>query len=430
MIRPTLLGSLFAVLLALPPVRGADANLSADWPQWRGPRRDGLSTDSNLLPKWPRGGPHLLWEAKGAGRGYSSVAIANGRLYTMGDGPSTANDKDEYVLCFDAASGKQLWKSKIGQAWNSGQSNWQSSRSTPTVDGDRVYALSPHGDLVCLESSTGAKIWRKNLKKDFGGKKGDGWGYSESVLIDGDRLIFTPGGDKAALVALNKKTGALVWKTPLSGCRGASHASIVPAEIGGTRVYVQVTASGPVGVRADDGKLLWTYPIDKTTAVIPTPVVRGDLVFFTAGYGRGGALLRQVPTDGGVKVEEIYPLKKDLATKHGGVVVVGDYVFGDTEDRGTPWCAELQTGAVKWKKRGSGKGSAAVAYADGHLYVRYADGTMVLAKLSPKTYEEVSRFKIPHSGDRPSWSHPVIAGGKLFLREGDYILCYDLSGAQ
>jgi outer membrane protein assembly factor BamB len=193
-------------------------------------------------------------------------------------------------------------------------------------------------------------------------------------------------------------------------------------------VYVTTTGSGAMGVRASDGELLWTYDIDRTTAVIPTPIVRDNLVFFTAGYGRGGALLKQVPAGNGkVKVEEQFPLNKDLANKHGGVVLVGDYLYGDSDDKGTPFCANFLTGEIVWKERGAGKNSACVAAADGHIYIRYADGTMTLVKASPEGLKEVGEFTVPGSGDRPSWSHPVIVDGKLYLREGDKILCYDIS---
>jgi outer membrane protein assembly factor BamB len=320
-----------------------------------------------------------------------------------------------------------LWKTKTGKAWASGNDTWQSSRSTPTVDGDAVYVLTPHGDLVCCSVGEGNELWRKNVKSDFGGKKADGWGYSESVLIDGDRLICTPGGTSATMVALDKKSGELIWKCASEGDRGAGHASIVIATIGGTRVYVNTTGSGAIGVRADDGARLWQYAIDRTTAVCPTPIVRGDLVFFSAGYRRGGALLKQKPAaDGKVDVEEMYPINSVLANKHGGIVLVGDHLYGDSDDAGIPWCADLMTGEIKWKERGSGRRSASFAAADDRLYIRFADGTMVLAKVNPEKYEEVSKFKIPDSGARPGWSHPVIAGGKLYLREQDKIYCYDV----
>ena len=401
---------------------------SPSWPTFRGADRMAVSQETGLLQEWPADGPKLLWETAGAGRGYSSLAIAEGKIYTLGDAPSTAEDKDEYLLCFNEADGKPLWKTKTGKAWSSGQESWQSSRSTPTVDGERVYVLTPHGDLVCCSTADGNELWRKNLKSDFSGNKADGWGYSESVLIDGDRLICTPGGSKTTMVALDKKTGDPIWKCVSEGDRGAGHASIVIATVDGHRVYVTTTGSGALGVRADDGERLWQYPIDRTTAVIPTPIVRGDLVFFSAGYKRGGALLKQKASGSKVEIEEVYPLNTALANKHGGIVLVGDYLYGDSDDAGIPWCAELMTGEIKWKERGSGRKSASFAAADGRLYIRFADGTMVLAKASPEKYEEVSKFKIPAGGVRPSWSHPVITGGKLYLREQDRILCYDVKG--
>ena len=400
---------------------------AADWPTFRGAARTGVAPDTGLLKAWPAAGPRLVWETAGAGRGYASLAIAGSRIYTLGDGLSTAGDTDEYLSCFDRDTGKQLWTTKTGRPWAEGPESWQSSRSTPTVDGDRVYVLTPHGQLVACSTTDGRDVFRIDLKAQFGGKKGDGWGYSESVLIDGDRLVCTPGGEQATLVALDKKTGQLIWSCPMKGDRGAGHSSIVIASLAGRKIYVQTTAAGAFAVDAATGKFLWAYPIDQTTAVIPTPIVRGELVFFSAGYKRGGALLRQVAAaDGGVAIEEVYGLKQELANKHGGIVLVGDHLYGDSDDQGIPFCAELMTGKIVWKKRGSGKGSATVTAADGHLYVRFADGTLALVKADPGAYEEVATFKIPGSDGRPSWSHSVILDGRLYLREQDKILCYDL----
>jgi len=207
---------------------------------------------------------------------------------------------------------------------------------------------------------------------------------------------------------------------------GAGHASIVIAQVGGKRVYVTTTAGGAIGIDAATGKLLWTYPIEKTTAVIPTPIIKKDLVFFSAGYKRGGALLRQVAKGGQIGIEEVYPLNPDLANKHGGIVLVGDHLYGDSDDKGIPFCAELMTGKLAWKERGSGKNSACVVAGDGHVYVKYSDGTLSLVKADPSGYQEVSSFKVPGSGDRPSWAHAVILDGLLYIREGDAILCYDI----
>jgi outer membrane protein assembly factor BamB len=425
--RATLSAISFAATVFLVAAHAQTASPDVDWPTFRGPQRTGVSSETGLLQQWPKEGPPLVWESLGAGRGYASLAIAGSHIFTLGDAPSTAEDEDEYLLCFDRESGKQLWKTKTGPAWNQGSPTWRSSRSTPTVDGDLVYVLTAQGELICCEVVTGTERWRKNFKTDFEGKKGDGWGYSESVLIDGDQLVCTPGGEKGTMVALNKQTGELIWKTLRAGDRGAAHVSIVIAEIGGTRVYVQTTASGPMGVRAKDGQLLWFHDIEKTTAIAPTPIIRGDLVFFAAGYKRGGSLLKQVAgPNGEVKIEEVYPLKKELANKHGGIVLVGDYLFGDSDDAGIPFCADLMTGDIKWKSRGAGGGSASFAGADGCIYIHFANGVISLAKASPEAFTEVGSFTVPGSGERPSWSHPVILGGKLYLREQDRILCYDI----
>ena len=421
---PVARAAVAAGLISLPIVTRA-----TDWPTFRGVDRTAVAPDTDLLESWPDDGPPLVWEGAGAGRGYASLAIAGDRIYTLGDGLSTAPDADEYLSCFDRTTGRQLWQTKTGTAWTDGQESWQSSRSTPTVDGDIVYVLSPFGQLVACRTADGSEVFRVDLKERFGGKKGDAWGYSESVTIDGDKLVCIPGGSAATMVALDKKSGETLWTCPVADDRGAGHASIVIATVGGRRVYVSTTASGALGVDAETGRLLWTYPIDRTTAVIPTPILRDDLVFFAAGYKRGGALLRQVPgPDGGVSIEEIYPLNTDLSNKHGGIVLIGDHLYGDSDDKGIPWCADLMTGTLAWKSRGSGRNSACVVAADDHVYVKFSDGTRALVKADPAGYEEVSSFKVPGSGDRPSWAHAVILDGLLYLREGDAILCYDLRG--
>ena len=397
----------------------------ANWPTFRGAQRTGVSPETGLLADWPSQGPKLVWETEGCGRGYASIAVDDNRLYTLGDGLLSESNKDEYMSCFDRESGKRIWRTKTGPAWNQGPDNWQSSRSTPTVDDDRVYVITPFGKLICLNTD-GKELWKIDLKKEFQGKKADNWGYSESVLIDGDHLICTPGGIKNTMVALDKKTGKLKWSTVRKGDRGAGHASVVIANVDSTKVYVQTTGSGALGVRASDGELLWSYAIDRTTAVIPTPIVKDDLVFFSAGYKRGGALLKQVASNGKVDIEEIYGLNPNLANKHGGIILMGDYLFGDSDDKGLPFCAALMTGEIKWKSRGAGKKSASVIGADGHVYVRYSNGIMTLVKADPDSFQEVAHFKVPGSGDRPSWAHPVIVGGRLYLREDDKILCYSI----
>jgi outer membrane protein assembly factor BamB len=411
-----------AIVLPMTAAPAPAPRPSSDWPQWRGPNRDGISPEKGLLTHWPKGGPRLAWKADKIGQAYSSVAVAGSRIFTMGD-----RDRGQYVLALDDNDkGKELWAARVGEAWRDG-----GSRSTPTVDGDFVYALGTHGDLVCLEAATGKEVWRKSYPRDFKGRMMSGWGYSESVLVDGDKVIGTPGGDDAALVALDKRTGEVIWKSQVRGANGAGYASAVVSEGGGMRQYVQWLGSCLVGVSAKDGKLLWRYErTHNGTANIPTPLVRGDLVFCSTGYGAGSALLRLVPKgDGGVEVKEEYFLRaNELQNHHGGLVLIGDYVYGGQgHNEGFPICVELMTGKVVWRKdRGPGTGSAAVVYADGNLYFRYQNGIMALIKATPEGYHLEGSFRLPPGTGEPSWQHAAIAHGKLYLRGHTSLLVYDI----
>ena len=398
-----------------------------EWPQWRGPNRDAKSTETGLLKEWPKDGPPLLWTAKGLGRGYSSISIAGGKIFTLGDRGKDPNDKarDQYLIALNLADGKELWVAKVGNGWGDG-----GPRCTPTVDGSLVYVVSPHGDLVCFQTADGKEVWRKNFKTDFKGNMMSGWGYSESPLIDGNQLLCTPGGKEATLAALNKKTGEVVWKAQVPEGDGAGYASVVSAEVGGVKQYITLLGKGIVGVAAKDGKFLWRYNrIANGTANIPTAIVKGDQVFCSTGYGAGAALLKIVPqTNGGFKAEEVYFIKgNEFQNHHGGMILVGDYVYaGHQHNQGFPICVELATGKITWKKdRGPGSGSAAVVYADGNLYFRYENGVMALIEATPQGYSEKGTFRIPNVSG-PSWPHPVVAGGKLYLREGDSLMCYNL----
>jgi outer membrane protein assembly factor BamB len=400
------------------------ARAGNDWPQWRGPSRDGRSTETGLLKEWPKDGPPLLWRVAGLGKGYSSVSITGGRILTMGDrGPA------QYVIALDLASHKELWATKVGGPWRDG-----GPRCTPTVDGDLVYALGTKGDLVCLETATGREVWRKNFAKDFNGFMMSGWGYSESPLVDGDRLVCTPGGPKATLVALNKKTGEVVWKcaTPPIGTRGkdgAGYSSIVVTEAGGVRQYVQTLGRGTVGVAAADGRFLWGYNrIANGTANITTPVVDGDLVFCTTSYKTGSALLRLVPgADKGIQAREVYFIEPQVfENHHGGVVLVDGCIYGGHgQNKGFPTCVDLKTGKVLWQSRGPGEGSAAVIYADGRLYFRYENGVVALIEATPKALTIRGTFQLP-TKEGPSWPHPVLLDGKLYIRHHDALLCYNV----
>jgi outer membrane protein assembly factor BamB len=388
---------------------------AADWPQFRGPDRDNVSKETGLLKSWPKDGPPLAWEAKGIGGGFSSLSVAGDRIYTLGN----KGDKS-FVVALERDGGKVAWTGEVGRAGGN-------LGCTPTVDGDRVYALGQEGDLVCLEVKDGHRVWQRNLLKEFGGSYG-GWHYCESPLVDGDRVIVTPGGKDATLVALDKKNGETVWKCPVPTKHlEAGYSSAVIATVGGVKQYVQLFNGGLVGV-GTDGRVLWTYEkLGPNTANIPTPVVLKDEVLAVAGYGKGGALLKLKADGKDVRAEEVY-FKEALTNKHGGIVVVGDYVYGDTDDQGQPYCVEVKTGKVKWKRerrQGKGGGSASVTFADGRLYFHYEDGVVALVEASPEGYKEVGSFTVPKT-DGPARAHPVVAGGRLYLREGDHLYCYDV----
>ncbi|MCA9128771.1 MAG: PQQ-binding-like beta-propeller repeat protein [Planctomycetales bacterium] len=418
-------------LFGLSVILASQGYLAAeDWPTFRGVGRTAVSSETGLLSSWGSEGPELLWTGDGAGRGYASPAVSHGRIYTLGDNLSTANDDDEYLTCFDAETGKQVWKCKTGPAWNSGRDSWQGSRSTPTIDGDRVFVLTPFGKLVCASAVDGSLLWQKDLKADFGGDKKDGWGYSESPLVDGNRVVVTPGGPQATMVALDKANGGTIWTCQRTGDVGAGHSSVVISQVGGKKIYVQNTGGGAMGVDAATGELLWKHDCEKPpTAFIPTPIVQDDLVYSVAGYGNGGALLRQVPgANGSINVNVIYDYQTKLGNKHGGVVLVGEHLYFGNEDKNVIKCADFMTGDILWEERGAGSGSTSVAFADGKLFLRYQNGTVALASANPGSFQEISTFKTPNSGgsNQPSWAHPVIADGRLYLREGDAILCYDI----
>jgi outer membrane protein assembly factor BamB len=336
---------------------------------------------------------------------------------------------DEVVLALDQEDGKEVWSSPVGPSQT--RFSHAEPKSTPTVDGELLFAVGMNGSIICLETATGKLRWRKEYASDFGGRMMSDWGYSESPLVDGDRVVCTPGGDQAALVALNKKTGQVIWKAAVPQSGGAGYSSIVIAEVGGIRQYVTLLgqSAGVVGVSAKDGKLLWRYNrVANGTANIPTPIVRGDLIFCSTGYGAGAALLKLVPSGGGIKFEEKYFLNaNEFQNHHGGMVLVGDHVYaGSGHNNGLPTCIELRTGKIKWgKQRGPGSESAAVVCADGHLYFRYQDAVMALIEANPAGYRLKGSFRIPN-GATPSWSHPVVAGGRLYLRDQDRLLCYDV----
>ncbi len=409
------------------------AATAADWPQWRGPNRDGHSAETGLLDAWPKEGPKLLWsiaEADKIGTGYGSPAVVGDKLFIIGAN-GAKQGATEFVTCLNLKDGSKVWQQELKTSEGRFLDGWGGGpRSTPTVDGDKLYVLGATGDLVCLGKEKGDVLWSKNLVKDFGGGIPQ-WGYSESPLIDGDNLICTPGG-KGGVIALEKKTGKTAWQCKES-TDAAGYSSPVVAEVGGVKQYVQQTMSSALGVRASDGKLLWKAgSIGRRTAVIPSPVVFGDYVFYTAGYGAGCECFKLEKDGDGTKATEVYSKNKVVANQHGGVLRVGDYIYGHSDSSG--WvCFDMKKGGEDaiWKNKGVGKGSC--SFADGFLYC-YAenDGKVGLVKATEKEYKSSGEFTVPKKSSlRPGagkvWAHPVISNGKLILRDYELLFVYDVS---
>jgi outer membrane protein assembly factor BamB len=402
--------------------------VAADWPQWRGPNRDEISKETGLLKSWPKDGPKLLWTFREAGLGFATPSVVGDRLYSQGgDG-----DK-EFVFAVDLKNHKKLWSTEVGAFYEN--SYGDGPRGTPTVDGNLIYALGGQGSLLCVKADTGEKVWSKSMQKDFGGTQ-PWWGYTESPLVDGDQLVVTPGGAKGAIVALNKKNGELIWQSG-EFKDGAMYSSLVVADAAGARQYIQMTGEHIVGVDPKDGHVLWSFARKGPTAAIPTPVVSGDYVFVTSGYSAGCNLLKLSKAGDKIQVSEVYKEDEDykrMSNHHGGVVLLDGHVYGysDGKHHAGPaaWiCQELKTGNVVWaENKALGKGS--LTYADGRLYCYGEDdGACVLAEATPRGWKETGRLKIEktkttHNGK--VWPHPVVANGKLYLRDQDLIHCYDV----
>ena len=392
-----------AVLLSLPvgvSNRGLD-----DWPQWRGPNRDGRSAEKGLLKDWPSSGPPLAWRVSGAGEGYSSFAVANGRLYTLG-----ARNGTEYTLAFDAGTGKKLWEAPNGRRFTNDRGS--GPRATPTVDGDRVYSYGASGDLSVLEAATGKVLWTVNVLSKFGGSNTQ-WGLSESPLVLSDRVVVNAGGP---IVALKKEDGSQIWR---SNGEPAGYSSAVLHEAGGVRQAIYFTHTRVVGVDVNNGKRLWSYePVANDIANVATPVVRDNKIFVSSDYGTGAALLELNP--GGTRAKEVY-FTRDMRNHHSSSVLVGDYLYGFSSAILT--AMNFNDGRVAWRDRSVGKGS--LVFADDRLYLYSEEGTVGLAEANPAGYREHGRFQIKNA-DLPTWSHPVVSGGKLFLRDQDIIYAYDV----
>jgi len=390
--------------LAIAPAAGDD------WPGWRGPHRDSLCKETGLLKSWPAEGPKLLWKVKGLGEGLSGPAIVGDRLYTMGN-----SDGKEKVLALDLAhDGKLVWSSAIGDIRHTG-GGYTGPRATPSVDGTRLYTLGINGDLVCMDTQDGHILWSHDSVKDFGGKIHD-QGYSESPLVDGPWVICTPGMKQATMVALDKMTGSLVWAAPVGD--QAAHSSVVKFTAGGVEQYINVTGKGVIAVRAKDGKFLWRK--DHPAINCMTVVTSDETLFVTNEHG--GKTISIHPTADGFEAKELY-FTKDMKNYHGGVVLVDGVLYGSSNNILT--CMDYKTGEVRWSDRAPGKCS--VLYADGCLYCRDEGGTMSLVEATPEGFHLQGQFKQPDRSRRQAWPHLVIADRRLYVRDQDVLLCFDVA---
>ena len=398
-----------------------------DWPQWRGPNRDGVSAEKGLLQEWPAGGPKLLWQVKDLGNGYAAPSVVGDRIYVL------ANEglENEFVQALDVRDGKRIWSTRLGNVGQPKQNpNFPAARSTPTVDGDALYALGSDGNLACVESNGGKVRWKKNLRSDFGGKFGT-WAYSESPLIDGDTLVCTPGGTQATLLALNKRTGDVLWKCAVPEGDEAAYASAIIVEAAGVKQYVQLLQKGLVGVDAKSGQLLWRFAkaTSRYNANIPSPTASGDLIY-VGSAGTGGGAVRLKANNGQVSAEEVY-FEAKLPTSIGGVIKLGDLLFGTTAS--AMLCLDFASGAVKWEDRALG--AASMLLADGRLYLHGENGDIALVEPTAEGFRAKGRVTPPGQPKRSgamekAWAYPVLANGRLYIRDHGSLWCYEVKAAK
>ena len=388
----------------------------ADWPQWRGDSRRDHSPDKGLLAQWPQNGPKQVWSFDNAGLGYAGFAISKDSLFTMG-----LRDGQEFLIAVNASTGKELWSSPAGSKY---PNNWgDGPRMTPTVDGDRVFAIGGQGLLICVEAKNGKLIWSKNLVTDLGGQLQD-WGYTESPLVVGDIVICTPGGAQGTLAGLDKSSGAVRWRT--SGLTDkAQYSSPILIQHDGQPQVVQLVMNRFFGVSPKDGSVLWKKDFPGRVAVIPTPIYEDGIVYVTAGYGVGCEAVRLGTNN---SIAPLYS-NKVMKNHHGGVVCVDGYLYGHSDGAG--WvCQELKTGKEIWSHKGFGKGS--VTYADGKLIcLDERNGDVALVEASTQGWKELSRFKLaPLSSKRSPqggiWPHPVVVNGRLYLRDQELLHCFNV----
>lgn len=408
---------------------GRSAN-STDWPQWRGPARDGHAAEQPVLQSWPPEGPSLIWQSNSAGAGYSSLAVSGDNAYTLGK-----RDKRNVLIAYRVLDGRELWATEVGPSaeGNEYSTGWgDGPRSTPTIDGSHIYVLTDLGDVACVEKLSGSKMWSKNLVRDFQGSIPD-WGYSESILIDGDRLIVSPGG-KNFMIGLNKRTGEKIWESQYS--QAAQYSSVIKHQFQDIPLYISASKEGLVAIHAISGETQFVHAATGNgTAVIPTPIAFNDLVYHTSAYQAGSSAVRLELHQGIVKATPLYHEKKDsMENHHGGVVLKDGVIFGFSKSFRGVWMAQdVYTGKVLWTLKIGKSTSGSIACADGLLFC-YDDqeGTCYLVKPAKDQWQQMGKLTIKETTDFDRkrgaiWSHPVIAQGMLFIRDQEKIFVYRIA---
>lgn len=411
-----------AGVVLLASVMPLSAQTSAYWPQFRGPDRSNVAKDTGLLKEWPKDGPPLLWKVTNLGSGMAPVSIAEGRIYTV-----AFREGMEYVVALDRGTGKEVWAAVLGPGRQEAGMQFHFQRQ-PVIDNDQLYVFSANAEILCLEADGGRILWKKDYRKDFGARTSS-FGQNDHPLVDGDRLICTPGGKDATLVALNKFTGQVIWKAAVPEGDTASHSPVVIVEIGGIRQYVELLSRGLVGISAKDGTFLWRYNrVANATLNVPAPIVRGSHIFVCSAYGTGSALLKLSSADNGINVQEVY-FTKSFQNLNGGVVLVGDHIYGGHRHGiagGPLGCLEMKTGNLVWRQQGQQGDCTNVFAAEGNLYCRHTSGIITLVEATPEGYKEKGRFMQPDRSRSPPWTYLVLAGRRLYVRDQNLLLCYDL----
>lgn len=398
-----------AVTLVLATL-AAPAARADDWPQWRGLNRDGKSAETGLLASWPKDGPKLLWSVEGLGTGWASPAVVGDLVFVTG----VRSDK-EFVYAYDLG-GKLAWQEEAGPAWTR---NYPGTRYTPTVTDGSLYVLTGKGVLSCYAAKSGIRCWSVDVAEKFKAAP-PAWGFAEGLLVDGELVFCTPGGRETTLVALMRRSGETAW-TAASPGDTAAYASPILVARGPARLIVQITAQNVIGVDAAAGRCLWRQPFRNLYGDhCVTPIYQDGRIYAAAGFGLGGAALGLAP-DG----KSVTPAWTDsrLDCLHGGVVLVGGHLYG-AGDRNPRWlCLDWKTGEAKYEVSGFKPGS--VAYAEGMLYLYTQDGVVALVPATPEKFEIVSAFEVP-KGTGEHWAHPVISGGRLYIRHGGALMAYDI----